>query len=114
MTAAKAEDLQALAAVWGDATGSVRDRWPRQEVEMRAVYLVKCLRHDKYTVLSDASAGTGKRVINVQVSAGRLTRSTKFTVTQGPQSRWYVENLELAPLDDICLMKDPVKPPPLE
>jgi hypothetical protein len=105
MTAAKAEDLQALAAVWGTTDGSVRDQLSRSELEMREIYIMKCLRHDKYEVISDATAGSGGRVIAVQVTKGNLTRSTNFTVVPGPQNRWYVFNLELEKLNDICLLR---------
>lgn len=105
MAAAKVEDLQALAAVWGTAEGSIRDQISRSELEMREVYIVKCLRHDQYTVLSDGSAPAGKRLMNVQLKRGTLTRATNFTLVASPQGRWYVERLDLEPLNDICLAR---------
>ena len=102
MTAAKAEDLQGVSAVWVDHEGLVRDKVTRQELEMRTYIMVKCLRHDRYTVLSDGTGTAGRRRLNVQITRGNLTRASNFTLTPGPQGRWLVENFEIEPLNAIC------------
>lgn len=102
MAAAKAEDLQAVGAVWGDPDGLTRDKWPRSEFEMRAFIIVKCLRNDRYTILSEGPAAAGRRVANVQVVKGALTKATNFRVVKGKNDRWLVENVELEPLTQIC------------
>jgi hypothetical protein len=102
MTAAKSEDLQAVGAVWGDPDGLVRDKWPRSEFEMRAFYIVKCLRNDRFTILSEGPAASGRRLAAVQVVKGALTRSTNFRLVKGKNDRWLVENVELDPLTPIC------------
>src|ERR1043166_508656 len=54
LSAVEQGDLQALSAVWGDSTGLTRDRTDRTELEKRE-YLLSCyLRHDRYTLLTDA------------------------------------------------------------
>jgi hypothetical protein len=102
MAAAKAEDLQAVGAVWGDADGLSRDKWSRSEFEMRAFYIVKCLRNDRYQMLSEGQAANNRRVASVQVTKGPLTETTTFRMVQGPGGRWLVENADLAPLTKIC------------
>jgi hypothetical protein len=102
MTAAKAEDLQGVSAIWGDHEGLVRDKVTRQELEMRTYIMVKCLRHDRYTVLSDGTGTGGRRRLNVQLNKGGLTRTSNFTLTPGPSGRWLVENFEIEPLNSIC------------
>ena len=104
MTAAKTEDLQAVGAVWGDTEGLTRDKWPRSEFEMRAFYIVKCLRNDRHTILSEGPAPSGRRIANVQVNKATLTRTTNFRMVRGPNGRWFVENVELEPLTHICQM----------
>ena len=42
LAAAKAEDLQAMSAVWGTPTGSVRDQIPRDELDKREIYIIRC------------------------------------------------------------------------
>ena len=102
MAAAKAEDLQAVGAVWGTPTGPAREQMSRNEFEMRAFYIVKCLRNDSYSVLNEGPAAGGRRVSAVQIVKGSLTRQTNFRMVAGPQGRWFVENIELEPLTAIC------------
>jgi hypothetical protein len=102
MAAAKAEDLQAVGAVWGDHEGLARDKMPRSEFEMRAFYIVKCLRHDRYSVLSETNAASGRRMAHVQIVKGALTKATDFKLVRGPSGRWFVEQAELNPLTQIC------------
>jgi len=103
MAAGKSEDLQAVGAVWGDDQGLAREKWSRQEFEMRAYYVVKCLRNDRYTVLSESPAAAGgRRVLNVQVFKGTLSPTTNFKVVKGPNGRWLVEQADLEPLTKIC------------
>jgi hypothetical protein len=104
MAAAKVEDLQAIGAVWGDTEGLTRDKWPRSEFEMRAFYIVKCLRNDRFQILSEGGAASGRRVAVVQVTKGPITESTNFRLVQGKSGRWLVENADLAPLTKICQM----------
>ncbi|MEA3247383.1 MAG: hypothetical protein U9Q74_14610, partial [Gemmatimonadota bacterium] len=42
LAAAKAQDLQAITAVWGDERGLLRDHTPREEVESRS-FILACL-----------------------------------------------------------------------
>ena len=103
MAAGKAEDLQAVGAVWGDDQGLAREKWSRSEFEMRAYYVVKCLRNDRYSVLSESPAAAGgRRVLNVQVIKGALNPTTNFKVVKGPNGRWLVEQADLEPLTKIC------------
>jgi hypothetical protein len=104
MNAAKSEDLQAIGNYWGTAAGPAREQMTRSEFEMRAFYIVKCVRHDSFQVLSETGAAGGRRVANVQIKKGPLTKLSNFTVIPGPGGRWFVENLELEPLTQICTM----------
>lgn len=102
MAAAKTEDLQAIGGIWGTASGPAREAMTRQELEMRSYIIVKCVRHDRYTTLGESNAAGGRRVIGVQITKGQLTKSTNFTLVPGPQSRWFVEKVDLEPLTQIC------------
>jgi hypothetical protein len=104
LAAAKAEDLQALGAVWGDADGLVREKWPRSEFEMRAFYLAKCLRNDRFTIVSEGTSANDRRLANVRITKGAETALTTFRLVTGKNGRWLVENAELAPLTRICQM----------
>ena len=104
LAAAKAEDLQAVGAVWGDAAGLTREKWPRSEFEMRAFYVVKCLRNDRYQILNEGTGPNGGRIASVRITKGAETALTTFKLVPGKNGRWLVENAELAPLTKICQM----------
>ena len=101
----KAEDLQAMSAVWGTPDGLARDQMSRTVLEEREYIIVRCLRHDKYTILSDASALEGRRVLNVQLSRGSVTRLQNFYAVMGPQGRWFFEKTDLDKLSEMCSAK---------
>lgn len=102
MAAAKAEDLQAVGSIWGDPDGLAREKMTRQEFEMRAYIVVKCVRHDRYSLLSEGSAADNRRVAAVQITKGALSKTTNFTFARNKQSRWYVEKFEMEPVTQIC------------
>lgn len=104
LAAAKAEDLQAVGAVWGDTDGLTREKWPRSEFEMRAFYVVKCLRNDRYQILNETGAANGRRVASVQITKGTISAPTNFRLVKGKNDRWLVEQADLEPLTKICQM----------
>jgi hypothetical protein len=102
MTAVKATDLQAMGALWGDTQGPARDALSRDELEKREFVMMCSLRHDRYDVLPDVPGRNGTRTVPVSVSLGTLTRTTTFTVVQGPERRWYVQNVDLEHMEEFC------------
>lgn len=102
LAAAKAQDIQALGALWGDAQGPARDRMDRAEAEKRELIMACYLKHDRYEIAGDAPNPGGTRSVVVNLTLGELTRSANFEVTQGPQRRWYVQNVDLKALQDFC------------
>ena len=103
MGAAKKQDLQALGAVWGNASGPARDAISREELEKRELIMMRCLRHDKYDIAGDAPNPGGSRAMVVNLTYKDVSRSTNFVVVRGPANRWYVEKFDLDPLQGICL-----------
>lgn len=106
LAAANAQDLQAMAAVWGDKDGSVQSsrKMGREEIEKREIIMMCYLRHDKYRVVSDAPAVDNERVLGVELTKGKLTRTSNFNLaTDG--SRWYVRSASLEALRDLCVEK---------
>jgi hypothetical protein len=105
LDAAKMGDLQAMSAVWGTPEGSIRDQMPRDTVEMREIYIAKCVRHDKFTIVSDEPGQTGTRVLTVQLVRGPLTRQSEFLEVQDQKGRWYVQKFQIEKLNDICMSR---------
>jgi hypothetical protein len=102
MAAVKATDLQAMGALWGDVQGPARDALPREELEKREFIMMCSLRHDRFQILPDVPGRNGSRSVPVSVSLGSLTRTTTFTVVQGPERRWYVQNVDLEHMQEFC------------
>jgi hypothetical protein len=105
MSAARTQNIQAMADVWGDARGPVRETMEREQLEQREVVLIGCLKHDSYRVLGEAPAAGGERVLAVEVKLRDLTRSTNFYAIRGPSERWYVRTFDLESVKDICVRK---------
>lgn len=103
LAAAKAQDLQAFSTVWGTDQGPARDVIPREELEKREIFLLKCLAHDSYRIIRDSPATGGKRGFAIELRRRDLTRTTNFYSVPGPAGRWYVENFDIEPLQDFCL-----------
>jgi hypothetical protein len=105
LQAAKVQDVQALANVWGTTRGPARtDRtyMTVEQMEQRIIYMMRCLRHDSYTVPSETPAVGEKRLFAVQLKLGTLTGATDFTTTKGPEDRYYVETFDIAKVNAIC------------
>jgi hypothetical protein len=94
LAAVRAQDLQAMGVVWGTKAGPVKDI-PRQELEQREMIMARCLEHDSASFLEDSPGTEGDRLIRFTLYRGTLTRTTTFTVVSSPESRWYVEQINL-------------------
>src|SRR4051812_31555081 len=72
-------DLQGISAVWGTSTGLAREDLDIKTLEEREMFMIKCLRNDRYVVNSEASGTTGSRVLTIAVTRGSLTRIGEFS-----------------------------------
>ena len=102
MAAAKAQDLQAFANIWGSSAGPARGTMAAEELEKREIILLCYLKHDSYRVVSETPAENQERVFSVESRYQDLTRSANYFVTSGPGNRWYVRQVEIVKLNDIC------------
>ena len=107
LDAAKNGDLQALSAVWGSASGSVRDAGtiPREEMEKRELVMLCYLGHDSHQIVSDAPSANNERVVAAALRRGPLTRTANFYAVAGPGGRWYVRQFDMEALTDLCKSK---------
>jgi hypothetical protein len=102
LAAARAQDLQAFSAIWGSERGAARDVVPRDQLEKRELTMMCYLTHDKYEIAGDVTPKPGQHDYTVDITRGTQTRETKITTVQGPSERWYVLDVQLAPLQDLC------------
>jgi hypothetical protein len=105
MATAKAQDIQAMANIWGTSAGPASSTMGSDQLEPRLIYIMRCLRHDSYTILSESLAAGGERVYSLEVRRGTLTPKANFTTTLGPQNRWYLREFQLENLNPICTAK---------
>lgn len=100
--AVKAQDLQAMSAVWGTSKGPARDVVDRSQLEKRELIMQCYLNHDSFAIKSDTPTRSDTHVLTVSLTKGKLTRETSFTAVQGPSDRWYVLDAQLEPVRDLC------------
>ena len=102
MAAAKSQDLQGLAVAWGTTKGPARDVVDKGQIEKRELIMLCYLNHDSYRVKGEAPATEGKRAFTVELTRGATNRTTTVTTVKGPAERYYVEQVALQPLADLC------------
>ena len=104
--AAKAQDIQAMANVWGTKDGGAaaidRRYMSVEEMEKRLIILIRCLRHDSWTQVAETPVVGGDRQITAQLKYKGLTVSRDFTATMGPGGRWYISIIQMEPPSPIC------------
>jgi hypothetical protein len=100
LAGARAQDIQALGAVFGNDQGPLREHADRAMVERQLLIQAQCLRHDKSVVSAPVRGAGGSEVFTVDLTQGALTASPHFTVVRGPSSRWYVEVFEIVELQN--------------
>ena len=104
VSAANAQDLQAMGAVWGSDKGAARDNMDRMELERRLIILQPCYAHDRAQVLDDR-IGTvvTQRLVRIQLTRGNRTKTLEFDVVRGPSNRWYVVDTDYDAVQaDFC------------
>ena len=100
LAAARAQDIQALGADFGDEKGPLRDHSDRAITERRLLIMLQCLRHDK-AVISEPSRGEGgSQVFMIDLTQGSLAATSRFTTVKGPSDRWYVEIFDITVLQN--------------
>jgi hypothetical protein len=103
MAAIKAQDLQALGAIWGTPNGPARDRMSSDVLQERELTMICYLHHDSYTVLSNAPTMDGRRTYAVQVKYKGLQHTGQFDVGKATDGRYYVISVVNFPeFQDFC------------
>jgi hypothetical protein len=102
LSAAKAGDLQAMSVVFGTNKGAARDNIQWNELEKREIILQCFFNADSYRIVSEAAGADGHRVVRAELAKGKVLRQPNFFVIQGPEGRWYVDNMEIAVVRDFC------------
>lgn len=107
LAAAKAQDLQALGAVWGDEKGPTRDRTPRAQLEQLEFIQLCLLHHDQARVGEPTGAPGGRFAFMVEMTQGTLKANVPFTTAKGPSNRWFVQDFDAKLLQNMGFCKRP-------
>ena len=103
LSAARAEDLQAMSAVWGNEAGLVRDREDRTSFERRLILIACHLRHEESRIGEAQRGEAGRTIHQVDLTNGARTVTVPFTTVRNSRSgRWFVEEIDLRPAREIC------------
>lgn len=113
VSAARASDLQAMSAVWGNQEALMRDKVGRKELEQRLLIIQCNLRVDESRI-GPAETGEAGRVLHrVSVTKGDLKASPLFTTVRNiKDGRWYVEDIQMNELQKFCSSSMTGKPAP--
>ncbi|MCE9601032.1 MAG: hypothetical protein K8S21_02305 [Gemmatimonadetes bacterium] len=112
LAAAKAQDLQAMSAVWGNVESPVRDRVDRQELERRLLIMTCHLRHDTSRIEAAQPAAAGKLTHRVDLTQGDKKASPVFTTVRNAKSgRWFVEDFDFQSMSSFCTAGNRAPPP---
>ncbi len=102
LATAKSQDYDGMGLVFGSKAGPARSTIGKVELQKREFIFMRCFRHDRFDIGTETGKPTGERVLGTQIWFKDLTASTSFTLVQGPNERWYVEQFEPDPLQRIC------------
>jgi len=104
LAGAKAQDLGRMAAVWGTARGPARAQLQPDEVEKRLIVIQCLLNHDSWRFVEERArlSSGGRQDWVVEIRRESRTGQTVFTTVSTPAGRWFVEDLQVAPLQDFC------------
>lgn len=104
LVAVKSQDLRGMSAMWGNEKGPTADRIPREELEKRLIVMQCMMAHDKWSFAEDSPRliTGGRQVYMVELRKQELKGITKFTAVRGQGDRWFVEDIDMAPLKEFC------------
>lgn len=113
LSAAKAQDIQAISSVWGNDKALTRDMVDRQELERRLLIINCHLRHDESRIGAPQMGESGRVVMSVDLVKGSTRATLPFTTVKNSRNnRWYVEDLDLRPARAICNSAPMSRPAP--
>lgn len=99
LTAVRAEDLDAMADLWGSSDGPARENMDREELEQRLTIVKIYLSHEEYTIVPGARDPTielrpGERLVMVRLTRKGCTPTVPFTLTPY-RNAWLIRDIKL-------------------
>jgi hypothetical protein len=72
------------------------------QLEKRELVMMCFLRHSADSIGSPQAAAGSRIIFPVTLTQGQVIRATTITTMLGPSSRWYVEKIDLRPIEALC------------
>jgi hypothetical protein len=97
-------DYVQMGWIFGNAQGPIIRQHPVGEVEQRMYALAHVLQHDGYVLGNESPVPgrTGSAVrYRVSMTQGPRTIQVPITVARGPDSRWYVELIDVEAVTNV-------------
>jgi hypothetical protein len=106
LAAVKVQDVQALSNIWGTKDGGAAAtdrRYMTVEVmEQRLIIMIRCARHDSWTVKSETPLAGGDRQFTVELKLRNSVATTDFVAVPGPGGRWFIKEYGIEQTMPIC------------
>ena len=104
LAAVKSQDLQGMSTYWGTENGLAREQMSRDDLEKRLVIMQCSLSHDAWQYVTEGSRLMNSRQqdLRVELRQKNLKAQTSITLVKGQSERWFVKNVDLAPLTQFC------------
>jgi hypothetical protein len=100
--AAAGKNLEAMALVWGDERGPASRRMSRGELEKRLLNQIELLCQETARPMGTSPGTNGRRLVAYDMSARSRTVRVTFTTIADRRGRWYVQDLEVLRLQELC------------
>ena len=101
--AIRAQDLQALGAIWGTPDGPARNRLQSEVLQERELTMMCYLHHDSFQILGNAPTLNGGRTYSVQLKYKGLSHVGQFDVGKATDGRFYVLSVvNFTDFQDFC------------
>lgn len=103
LDAARAKDMQAMSAVWGNAEQPTREFLERRELEQRLLVMMCVLRHDESRIGVPQPGEAGRQIYPVELKQGTRQGTVPFTTVRNTKTgRWFVEEFDPRPVREFC------------
>lgn len=105
LAAVKAQDLQSMSGLWGNAKGLARDQLKREELEKRLIIMQCLMQHDKAVFAEERPRlqTGGRQEFLMTLTKGKDSANTAIMTVAGPGGRWLVEDVDVTKLRDFCV-----------
>jgi hypothetical protein len=103
MSGMRQHDLATIGEVWGTRDWLMREHYPREEFEKRALVASCYIGWSGYQILDDRAMADQARAMTIRSTTPGHEKQTTMRVERGSRGRWFVEGFDPSSLPpDNC------------